>query len=364
MSDGNNFVFNRPYGKCQIRGLSVMANRSRINRRQAIKLSLGTVMATAALNSTAKSIAAEPSHVPADNAKTSGMPYGTICGRKISRLIMGSNTPGSHSRDLMYVTALGKAYNTKARMLDTYQLLESRGINTILQGSSSLIKEYNTKRGGRLRIIRPVRVSKDDTRETIKKNLARAMKDELVAMFYIMGDCGDYLAMAKRIDVVGTAMEVAKQLGVILGLGGHSLQVVTQCCAAGIKPDFYMKTFHHDNYWSATPKENREDFCWYDDKGGNSYSGKTGDHNRFHDNIWCLDAPKTIEVMNKVKVPWIAFKVLAAGAISPTSGFKFSFHNGADFIAVGMIDIQVTQNVQILKSIFARPMNRNRPWIS
>jgi hypothetical protein len=264
----------------------------------------------------------------------------------------------------MYVTALGRAYNTKARMIDTYQLAESRGVNTILQGNSNLIREYNTKRGGRLRIIRPVRVTKDQTRETIKKNLARAMKDELVSMFYIMGDCGDYLAMAKRIDVVGTAMEVAKELGITLGLGGHSLHVVTQSHAAGIKPDFYMKTFHHDNYWSATPKENREDFCWYDSNGGNSYSGKTGDHNRFHDNIWCLDAPKTIEVMNKVKVPWIAFKVLAAGAISPTSGFKFSFHNGADFIAVGMIDIQVEQNVQTLKSIFARPMNRNRPWIS
>jgi len=177
-----------------------------------------------------------------------------------------------------------------------------------------------------------------------------------------MGDRGDYLARAKRMDVVGTAMDVAKELGITLGLGGHSLQVVIECEKSGIKPDFYVKSFHHDKYWSATPKEYREPFCWYDGKGGNSYSGKTGDHNRFHDNIWCLDSAKTIEVMKKVKVPWIAFKVLAAGAISPTSGFKFAFHNGADFVAVGMCDFHIKQNVQILKGQFARGIKRERPW--
>ena len=162
-------------------------------------------------------------------------------------------------------------------------------------------------------------------------------------------------------DLAATAMEIAKELGMTLGLGAHSLQVVTQCQAQGIEPDFYVKTFHHDRYWSATPKGKREPFCWYS-KGGNSYSGKTGDHDRFHDNIWCLDAEKTIEVMSQVKVPWIAFKVLAAGAISPTSGFKYAFHSGADFVAVGMCDFHVKQNVQILRSLFARGIKRERPW--
>ena len=43
-----------------------------------------------------------------------GMPYGVIGDLKISRLILGSNVPGAHSRDLIYVTAMGKAYVTTA----------------------------------------------------------------------------------------------------------------------------------------------------------------------------------------------------------------------------------------------------------
>jgi len=66
--------------------------------------------------------------------------------------------------------------------------------------------------------------------------------------------------------------------------------------------------------------------------------------------------------MKEVKVPWIAFKVLAAGAISPSSGFKFAFQGGADFIAVGMCDFHVKDNVQVLRGLFSRGIKRGRPW--
>jgi len=290
-----------------------------------------------------------------------GMPYGTIGDCKISRLILGSNVPGAHSRDLIYVSQLGRAYCTRERMLDTYELAESQGINTILQGSTGLIREYNRTRGGNLRQIVPVTVRENFDKERIRKTLIAARKNTLASMWYIWGDCGDYLARSKRMDLVGVAMEIANELGMTLGLGGHSLRVPIQCDELGIKPDFYVKTFHHDRYWSATPKENRKDFCWYA-RGGNSYSGKTGISGQFHDNIWCLDAEKTIEVMKEVKVPWIAFKVLAAGAISPSSGFKFAFQGGADFIAVGMCDFHVKDNVQVLRGLFSRGIKRGRPW--
>ncbi len=338
-----------------------MGNRMKISRRDAIKLSLGTVMTTSALSSAQEQATAKPERHRLKDEK-SGMPYGKIGDRKVGRLILGSNVPGSHSRDLLYAVQLGMAYNTKERMLDTYELAESQGITTVLQGGSALIREYNTTRGGNLRTISPVTVTKNDNKASIKNMLTHAMKDDIPSMFYIWGDMGDKLVLAKRMDLVGTAMELAKELGVTLGLGGHSLQVPIECDKIGVKPDFYVKTFHHDNYWSATPKENREDFCWYDMKGGNSLTGHTGDHQRFHDNIWCLDADKTIEVMNKIDVPWIAFKVLAAGAIGPSSGFKFAFHNGADFVAVGMPDFYVKQNAQITKSLFAREIKRQRPW--
>ncbi len=334
---------------------------SEISRRDTLKLSLGTVVAGSVLGSTQAASAADSKPRQKLKDESSGMPYGMIGEHKVGRLIMGSNPPGSHSRDLIYAPALGAAYCTPAKMLDTYELAESQGINTVLQGGY-LVNKYNAERGGKLKVIQPVTVTPNSNKDSIRKMLIGAKKNKTASMSYIWGDMGDKLVLAKRIDLVGTAMELAKELGVTLGIGGHSLQVPIECDKAGIKPDFYVKTFHHDKYWSATPKENREDFCWYDGKGGNSLSGHTGDHDRFHDNIWCLDAEKTIEVMNKIDVPWIAFKVLAAGAISPSSGFKFAFHNGADFVAVGMPDFYIRKNTQVTKGLFARKIKRIRPW--
>ncbi len=339
-----------------------MAN-DKVTRRDFVRTGAAAGLAVTAAASVASASEAEkPATQDDPGTLAGGMPYGRIGELKISRLIFGSNTPGAHSRDLIYVSALGRAYNTHERMLDTYKLAESQGINTLLQGSPGLIREYNSTRGGNLRIIQPVNVGTGDSKEKIKNTLTAAMKNDVAAAFYIWGDQGDYLAMAQRMEQVGVAMEVAKQLGLVLGLGGHSLEVPIQCDGLGIKPDFYVKTFHDDNYWSATPKENREPFCWYDNAGGNSYTGKTGDHNRFHDNIWCLDPEKTIEVMRQIDVPWIAFKVLAAGAIYPRKGFRYAFHNGADFIAVGMIDFQVRENAELVKRLVALLKDRDRPW--
>ena len=339
-----------------------MEKKPKMNRREAMKFSMGTLITASALGSTQTASAAESPPRQKLKDESSGMPYGMIGGHKVGRLILGSNVPGSHPRDLIYATALGAAYCTQAKMLDTYELAESQGINTVLQGPVHLINKYNAERGGNLKVLQPVTVTPHDNKESIRNMLIGAKKNTTAFMSYIWGDMGDKLALANRMDLVGTAMELAKELGVTLGLGAHSLQVPIKCDKAGIKPSFYVKTFHHDRYWSATPKENREDYCWYDGKGGNSLSGHTGDHDRFHDNIWCLDADKTIEVMNEIDVPWIAFKVLAAGAIGPSSGFKFAFHNGADFVAVGMPDFYVRQNAQVTKGLFAREIKRQRRW--
>ena len=57
--------------------------------------------------------------------------------------------------------------------------------------------------------------------------------------------------------------------------------------------------------------------------------------------MWCLNPEETIAFMKSVSKPWVAFKVLAAGAIPPSQAFPHSFKNGADFIAVGMFDFQI-----------------------
>jgi hypothetical protein len=68
--------------------------------------------------------------------------------------------------------------------------------------------------------------------------------------------------------------------------------------------------------------------------------------------------------MKNVNKPWIAFKVLAGGAILPADGFRYAFENGADFICVGMFDFQVVQNVNTAGKVLAELKNRQREWYS
>ena len=104
----------------------------------------------------------------------------------------------------------------------------------------------------------------------------------------------------------------------------------------------------------AHPKENRIAFS-VDTK-------KSPDHDHFHDNMFCLFPDRTIEFMKSQSKPWIAFKVLAAGAIPPQDGFAYAFANGADFICVGMFDFQVIQDANIAVTAFNAAQSRPRPW--
>jgi hypothetical protein len=65
--------------------------------------------------------------------------------------------------------------------------------------------------------------------------------------------------------------------------------------------------------------------------------------------------------MSQLKEPFIAFKVLAAGAIEPETGFPYAFNNGADFICVGMYDFQIVDDVNIVLDSLAN-VKRNIIW--
>ena len=335
-----------------------MGDKKSIRRRSFLHTSLAASAGVTAVNG----VRADSNGAPDQE----DFPCGKIGNVKVSRLILGSNLliGGAHPRDLAYVRKLMGRYNTKERILNVLKLAESEGINTVLMSSANpaLIRKYNTEYGGHMQQIRRLDVWEDDTDETIKRKLDQLIREE-IPLIYLFGCSGDLLVRDGRIDMIDKALNLARDAGMVCGIGGHSLSVVTACEKQGLRPAFYVKTFHHDQYWSATPRENRKDMCWYGPGGNSTRSGVQPDHNEFHDNIWCLEPEETAEVMKKVTVPWIAFKVLAAGAISPTDGFKYVLQNGADFMAVGMLDFQIEEDAAIVKGLFARGIKRDRPWM-
>ena len=173
-------------------------------------------------------------------------------------------------------------------------------------------------------------------------------------LIQIQGSCCDWRVRDGEIDVLVKCIDYCRKQGYQVGMGAHSIQALIECEKMGIVPDFYMKTLHHDQYWSAHPKENRIPYS-VDTK-------RSPDHDEFHDNMFCLFPEETIQFINNTSIPIIGFKVLAGGAIKPEDGFNYAFENGADFICVGMFDYQIIDDVNITLDALSNTAHRQRAW--
>jgi uncharacterized membrane protein YphA (DoxX/SURF4 family) len=279
------------------------------------------------------------------------MPMGVLVKGKppVSRLILGTNhlSGTAHARDLVYASSLFRAYNTEKKIIETYLLAEQAGVNLFYM--TPILKKYMDMYGRNIQVWTNLSPTIKDFRSQADKAI-----DQGVDYLFIQGAACDRRVHDGELDVVAKCVDYVRSQGYPIGLGAHTIQAMTACVDAGIDPDFYYKTMHHDRYWSAHPKENREPFLWS--------SNISEDHNKFHDNMWCLFPEETIAFVQKAQKPVVGFKVLAGGAIHPKDGFQWAFDNGADFIEVGMFDFQIVANVnQTIRSV-ENARNRNRPW--
>jgi hypothetical protein len=78
--------------------------------------------------------------------------------------------------------------------------------------------------------------------------------------------------------------------------------------------------------------------------------------------MWCNNPEETAAFMESVQRPWVAFKVMAAGAINPNMAFPHAYRNGADFLIAGMFDFQVEADVKIAIQALKQANSRKRPW--
>jgi len=209
-------------------------------------------------------------------------------------------------------------------------LCEACGINTVILRCDDhiirILKEY-WKKGGKIQWLAQTYPEMDDL-----SNIKLAIDNGAIGAF-VMGGIADKLVSSKNIEYLAKAIDYIRSQGLIAGTAGHHIEVPVTCVKNGIEPDFFMKTFHHLDYPSAPN-------CSPYEKNPEEVS----------------------DFFKTCKIPWIAYKVLAKGAIKPESGLKYVFENGADFACIGMFDFQVVENINTACKILNSDLKRERKW--
>jgi uncharacterized membrane protein YphA (DoxX/SURF4 family) len=267
---------------------------------------------------------------------------------ELSRLIMGGNLIGgwAHARDLIYVSKLVKTYHTDEKVMQTLAMGEKCGINSIISNPQMgrIFQKYKHEFRGKIKFI-----SDCGTNLDFQKGIELSLLADWDAL-YCQGEITDRWAnaewddpkkrtVAERMELIRKGLDQIRSNGKPAGIGAHRIEAIKVCVEHGLKPDFWVKTCHNYNYWSAQ-------------------SGAP-----WKDNLFDFDPEETIRYMGTLPEPWIAFKVLAAGAIKPEDGLKYAYSNGADFVCLGMYDFQIVEDVNIALNALEKAKIRQRPWM-
>jgi len=290
-----------------------------------------------------------PSVKPQSKAE---LPMGKIKDMQVSRMLLGGNllTHYTHSRDLRYVYNLTAHYNTDEKIFETMAEAEAHGINTLVIHTAprtmDLLTKYRSQWGGKIQWIICPTAPIDDSMKAYAEQVKKVVEDGVDAI-YLWGVRSDVLAAQGKVGLIAKAVEIAKDYGIPSGVGAHDLQAIKACEEHKVPADFYIKTMHHHNYPTAPKPDELE-------KPIAEVPG-----------YWCQNPQEVIDFMQTVEKPWIAFKVMAAGAIHPKNAFPYVFEKGADHVLAGMFDFEIAEDVNIVKAALNEAKKKRvRPWRS
>jgi hypothetical protein len=208
------------------------------------------------------------------------LPKGKIKDKVFSKMILGGNllSGWAHSRDLIYVSSLVRAYHTKQKIFETFQDQNSVVLIPFfrIQLSDRLSMNTGTKGYGKMQFIADCAGLNYDGTGTptlqaiqrVYRHCKKAIDDGATAC-YIQGETADHYIQHNRIDEIVGAMNLVRDAGLPVGIGAHRIETIMRCVELGLETDFWMKTLHHHNYWSAK-------------------------HPEWHDNMYCFKPAETI----------------------------------------------------------------------
>ena len=302
----------------------------RFCRRELLKNSLGVAALAGGVSYERRALMAHlaaPAQTAAVKDPVKGLQRGKFGKYEVSRLIIGGDPVSgiAHAGELVYQADFMKQYFNTPKILDTLTVAEQNGINTLLmRADDRIISHYNMfkkERGGTLQWIATSAPEQGDPVE----NAMRARDNGAIAV-YLHGGVADDLRKAGKAEEIGEIVEGFKKLGIMAGVGAHQLDTARACVQNRLDPDFYMVTINRVNYY-------------------------------------CSEAAEVGIFMRSINKPWIAFKVLGAGRIPPQEGFRQAFEHGGDFLAVGMFDWQIRDDVAHVQQMLSQGIDRERGWV-
>lgn len=259
----------------------------------------------------------------ANPVKTQNIPSRKIGHHDISRLIIGGNPFSgiAHAEPMIYSDELFKKYFTRTKVVEILKMCANNGISNFLGRIDNRIcgfmDAYADAAGQYMPWIGQTakKPMNGATKQEIIDNIKMA-KDHGAIGCYIQGQSSDYYVEEGQPGEIEILLNETRKLGMIAGIGAHDIKTIRATEKAKLQPDFYMKTF------------NRLEYA-------------------------CPDFPGTADFMSQIEIPWIAFKVLAAGRMEPEEGFAEALKANADILCVGMFDFQVEQNAKLFNELIS-----------